>query len=135
MIRSRSSDVGSIGIALSLTVGVTLGGAALVVDGGRAMVARRHAAATAEAAARAAIVAQPLLGSFDEPAARSVALTHAVRAGVPAEDVAVSVRTVAGRKQVYVTVTERRRSVFLILLAVPEMSVTASGAATVMWEP
>ena len=130
-----TADRGSIGVALVLTITVTLGGAALVVDGGRAMAARRHAAATAEAAARQAVIAQPLLGPFDVAGARSAAFAHAAGAGIPADDVSVAVRSVNGRPEVRVTVTEHRQSVFLVLVAVPVLSVTATGAAAVVWEP
>ncbi|MEN9506909.1 MAG: hypothetical protein RI958_2835 [Actinomycetota bacterium] len=135
MTAAASPDRGLIGIALALTVAVTLGGAALVVDGGRAMTARRHAAATAEAAARWAVADQPVLAPFDPARARAAAVAHAARAGIAGGDITVTVRGTGARPEVRVTVTERRRSVFLVLLAVPEMTVTASGAATVVWEP
>ena len=131
---SSTPDRGVIGIAVTITIVVTLAGAALIVDGGRAMVARRHAANTAESAARWAITDQSLLGPFDPSRARAAAIGAAAGAGVAADDVSVEVRTDRyGRPEVMVTVTERRRSVFLVLVAVPRMTVTASGAATMAW--
>jgi Flp pilus assembly protein TadG len=52
---SDERDRGSISVILVFLVVIALGGAGLIVDGGRAMSARRHASNTAEAAARAAV--------------------------------------------------------------------------------
>ncbi len=131
---SHRRDRGSLSIMLVVFVTVTLGGGALVVDGGRAMAARRHAANTAEAAARRAVAEQSLTRGFDPDMARSVALDHAVRSGVDAGDVLVTIRTgPTGEAEVVVTITERRRAVFLALGGADEFSVRASGAATVVY--
>lgn len=127
-------DRGSLSIMLVVFVTVMLGGGALVVDGGRAMAARRHAANTAEAAARSAVAEQSLTQGFDPDVALSVALDHAVRSGVDAADVVVAIRTgPTGEAEVVVTITERRRAVFLALGGADEFSVRASGAATVVY--
>lgn len=111
---------------------IALAGAALIVDGGRALTARRHAANTAEAAARFAVADQAIGGgSFDADVAAQLALAHAQRSGVAAEDVSVDVRTnLAGGTEVVVTITERRTAVFLVLGGLDEMTVSATGAAT-----
>ncbi len=132
--RRHRRDRGSLSIMLVVFVTVTLGGGALVVDGGRAMAARRHAANTAEAAARRAVAEQSLTQGFDPDVARAVALDHAVRSGVDAGDVVVAIRTgPTGEAEVVVTITERRRAVFLALGGADELSVRASGAATVVY--
>ena len=112
-----------------LLVLLTLGGAGLVVDGGRAMSARRHASNTAEAAARAAVSTATPVASFDPVAARRAALTAATRAGIPAADVTV----VVGRDAVRVTIVERRRTVFLVLGGVSTLTVRATGIARVVY--
>lgn len=111
---------------------IALAGAALIVDGGRALTARRHAANTAEAAARFAVADQAIGGDgFDAAVAAQLALAHAQRSGVAAEDVSVDVRTnLAGGTEVVVTITERRTAVFLVLGGLDEMTVSATGAAT-----
>ncbi len=130
------ADRGAVGVALMALVTMTLAGGALIVDGGRAMAARRHAANTAEAAAREAVARQSLRRGFDEAEAVYVARSYAERSGVPAADVDVRVRSGEdGRPEVVVTITERRRTVFLALGALEEMAVTARGAASVVWAP
>jgi len=129
------SDRGSLTIMLVVLVLVTLGGAALIVDGGRAMAARRHAANTAGAAARFAVAQQSLASGFDADTAIAVALDHAARAGVAAVDVDVAVRTgPTGEPEVVVTITERRTTVFLALGGAEVLTVRASGAATFVYD-
>ena len=122
-------DRGAVSVALMLLVVLTLGGAGLVVDGGRAMGARRHASNTAEAAARAAVSTATPVASFDPVVARRAALEYAARAGVPAADVTV----VVGRDMVRVTVVERRRTVFLVLGGASTLTVRATGIARVVY--
>ncbi|MEN9645169.1 MAG: hypothetical protein RL238_1838 [Actinomycetota bacterium] len=126
---NRSSDRGAISVALMLVVLITLGGAGLVVDGGRAMSARRHASNTAEAAARAAVATATPVASFDPVTARRAALASTAAAGVPAADVTV----VVGRDSVRVTVVERRRAVFLVLGGVSTLTVRATGIARIVY--
>jgi Flp pilus assembly protein TadG len=118
------SDRGAIGVALAILLVGVLAAAALVVDGGRAMAARRHAANTAEGAARAAVAAQPGR-DIDLALATAAARHHALAAGVPAADITVSV--VDG--EVRVVVTERRTAVFLALGGVDELTMRGRGAA------
>ena len=129
------SDRGSLSIMLTVLVLVTLGGAALVVDGGRAMAARRHAANTAEAAARVAVAGQSLTVGFDPDTATARAIDHATRSGIDPSDVAVAIRTgPTGEPEVVVTVTERRTAVFLALGGTDVLTVRASGAATFIYD-
>ncbi len=99
------------------------------MDGGRAMVARRHASNTAEAAARAAVSTATPVSGFDRETARDAAITYANRAGVSTADVEVEV----GIDFVTVTVTERRSTVFLILGGQETMTVRATGTARVAY--
>ncbi|MEQ1703172.1 MAG: pilus assembly protein TadG-related protein [Ilumatobacteraceae bacterium] len=122
-------DRGSISVVMMLLFVIVLAGAGLIVDGGRAMAARRHAANTAEAAARAAVSTATPVSGFDPTAARSAALSYAARAGLAASDVEIEV----GVDFVTVTVTERRDTVFLILGGRSTMTVTASGTARVVY--
>ena len=124
---SDERDRGSISVILVFLVVIALGGAGLIVDGGRAMSARRHASNTAEAAARAAVSTATPVSGFDPTTARAAALRYAARAGVPASDVQVEV----GVDFVTVTITERRDTVFLILGGAETMTVRASGTARV----
>jgi Flp pilus assembly protein TadG len=121
-------DRGSLSIVMVFLVIITLGGAALIVDGGRAMAARSHAANTAEAAARSAVASQSLSTGFDADAASATARSHAQRAGVDPSDVDVSIRY-RPEPEVVVTITERRSTVFLILGGNEDMTVHASGSA------
>ena len=126
----RRRDRGSLSIVLMLVVVIALGGGALIVDGGRAMAARRHAANTAEAAARFAVVGQSLSTELDEARAREAAISYATRAGVAPSDVAVAIRVDSeGQQTVFVTVTERRSAVFLLLGGQDQLTVRATGAA------
>jgi Flp pilus assembly protein TadG len=127
--RHCTSDRGAISVVLMLLSVIVLAGAGLIVDGGRAMSARRHAANTAEAAARAAVSSATPVSGFNPRTARAAALGYASRAGVAARDVQV----VVGADFVTVTVTERRTTVFLILGGQSTMTVTASGTARVVY--
>ncbi len=129
-------DRGAFGVAAVLLVLVTLAGAALVVDGGRAMAARRHAANTAEAAARAGLSGYVPGSGIDPRAAVAAALDHARRAGVAGGDVTATYGTDgAGRPELTVTVTARRRSVFLLLAGADVMTVRATGSAIALYTP
>jgi Flp pilus assembly protein TadG len=120
-------DRGSVSVVLAMLVVVCLAGAGLIVDGGRAMVARRHASNTAEAAARAAVATSSPIAGLDRTRATSAAVSYAGRAGVAPSDVRVEV---IGRT-VTVTVTERRSTVFLVLGGRQTLTVRASGSARV----
>ncbi len=122
-------DRGAIGVVMMLLLVVVLGGAGLVVDGGRAMVARRHASNTAEAAARAAVSTATPVAGFDPIAARTAALDYAAHAGVDSRDVTV----VVAADFVRVTVVERRATVFLILGGQSTMTVRATGTARITY--
>jgi Flp pilus assembly protein TadG len=122
-------DRGSISIMMMVLLVMVLAGAGLVVDGGRAMAARRHASNTAEAAARAAVSTATPVSSFDRSTAAQAALDYAVRAGVQPGDVVVVVRP----DSVTVTVVERRRTVFLVLGGQQTITVRASGTARVTY--
>ena len=127
---SRGRDRGSLTVALMLVVVVALGGAALIVDGGRAMAARRHAANTAEAAARFAASTESLRSGFDPDRAREAVVSYAMRSGVAADDVDVEFRMDSdGRPTVHVTITEHRTAVFLVLGGRERISVQARGSA------
>lgn len=129
-----TGDRGVIGVSMMLLVTVTLGGAALIVDGGRALAARRHAAGVAEAAAREAVSAQSLALGFDPDAAVRVARSFAERSGIAPSDITVRIGTApSGAPEVEVTIVERRRTVFLVLGAVDEMTVRATGSSIVVW--
>lgn len=129
------NDRGSLSIVLVLLVTVVLGGGALVVDGGRAMAARRHAANTAEAAARTAVARTSLTTGFDPTRATELAIDHAVRSGVDPADVQVTVRTgPTGEPEVVVTITERRTAVFVALTGADQLTVRATGAATFLYD-
>lgn len=131
----HASDRGSLSIVLVLLVTVVLGGGALVVDGGRAMAARRHAANTAEAAARTAVARTSLTNGFDPARAAELAIDHAVRSGVDPADVQVTVRTgPTGEPEVVVTITERRTAVFVALTGADQLTVRATGAATFLYD-
>ena len=122
-------DRGAIAIVMVVLLVMVLGGAGLVVDGGRAVVARRHASNTAEAAARAAVSTATPVAGFDREVARGAAFSYAARAGVPAADI----RVVVGVDFVTVTIVERRDTVFLILGGQETMTVQASGTARVTY--
>ncbi len=125
----RDRDRGAISVVMVILLVMVLGGAGLVVDGGRALVARRHASNTAEAAARAAVAAATPVSGLDQDVARSAALGYAERAGVPVGDV----RVVVGADFVTVTIVERRDTIFLILGGQETVTVQASGTARVTY--
>ncbi|MEI7546453.1 MAG: pilus assembly protein TadG-related protein [Actinomycetota bacterium] len=118
-------DAGAITVVAMFLLIISLLGAGLVVDGGRAMAARRHAYNTAEAAARAGVATATPMSGFSPTRARAAALDYALRSGVAARDVAVVVTA----DRVSVTITERRRSVFLILGGWKTVAVRATGTA------
>jgi len=124
MATRATGEHGAIGIALAILMTGVLAAAALVVDGGRALAARRHAANTAEGAARAAVAAQ-LGRDIDSIVATEAARRHAGAAGIDVADVAVSVAD----GEVRVVVTERRRAVFLGIGGVEELTMRGEGAA------
>lgn len=127
-------DRGSLSIVLMFVLVVTLAGAGLIVDGGRTLAARRHAANTAEAAARAAVAAQSLTDGFDPDDAIATARSHAVRSGIDPADVEVSIRERPdGEPEIVVTITERRQTVFTALGGVDQLTVRATGAATFVY--
>lgn len=131
---AQTRDRGSLTVVVMLLVVVVLGGAALVVDGGRALAARRHAANTAEAAARAAVAGQSLRTGFDPETAAHTARSFATRSGVPADEVDVTFRTgPTGAPEIVVTITEHRRTVFLVLGGRDDLTVRATGAATFVY--
>jgi Flp pilus assembly protein TadG len=121
-------DRGSLSIVMMFLVIIVLAGAALIVDGGRAMSARRHAANTAEAAARSAVANQSLTEGFDPSAATARARSHAERSGIDPTDIQVSIQYDPD-PQVIVTVTEHPSTVFLVLGGADDMTVRATGAA------
>jgi Flp pilus assembly protein TadG len=127
---ANDRDRGVLTIVTLMLAVVTLAGAGLVVDGGRALTARRHAANTAEAAARFAVSSQSPLTDLDEAAATERATSFAIRSGVEPGDVAITIRHDAGgAPEIAVTVTERPRAVFLALGGITTMSVRATGIA------
>ena len=75
-------DRGAISLVMVILLVMVLGGAGLVVDGGRALVARRHASNTAEAAARAAVATATPAVAFNPDVARRAVFNYAARAGV-----------------------------------------------------
>jgi Flp pilus assembly protein TadG len=111
-----------------LLLTAVLAGGGLIVDGGRAMAARRHAANIAEGAARAAVSTATPMQTFDTTVAKDLAIDFAGRAGIPPQDVVVAVSP----DVVTVTVIERRRAVFLAFGGVPTMTVRATGHARVV---
>lgn len=123
-------DDGAITVALMLLLVLTLAGAALVVDGGRVLAARRHASNVAEAAARAGVSTAGPLQAIDPNSAREAALDHAVRAGIAPRDVTIVVTA----DRVTVTVTERRTTVFLVLGGLETTTVRAEGTARRAWD-
>jgi uncharacterized membrane protein len=124
-------DRGDISVMAMVLLLMVFAGAGLIVDGGRVMVARRHASNVAEAAARAAVSTITPISDLDPVAARAAAFGYATRAGVAAADVEV----VVGPQTVRVTVVERRRSVFLALGGVSVLTVRATGVARVVFSP
>ncbi len=127
-------DRGVLTIITLLLVVVTLAGAGLVVDGGRALTARRHAANTAEGAARFAVSSQSPLTELDDAHAVGDATSFATRSGIEPTDIAVMVRhTADGTAEVVVTITEHPTAVFLALGGITTMSVHATGIARFLY--
>ncbi len=126
---SPPRDRGAISVVMMFLLVIALGGAGLVLDGGRAMSARRHASNVAEAAARAAVSTATPVSSFDPTQARRAAISYAERAGVASKDVDV----VVAADFVTVTVTERRATVFLVLGGRSTMTVRAAGTARIVY--
>jgi len=122
-------DRGSLTIVALILTTMCLGGGALIVDGGRALAARRHAANTAESAARYAVASQTLSADPDHATLRARAIEFATRAGVPPDDVDVRVLDDADGPSVEVTVTERTMTVFLAIGGASTMTVEATGSA------
>ena len=122
-------DRGAITVGMVMLMIMVFAGAALVVDGGRVMVARRHASNTAEGAARAAVATATPVSGFDPVKARAAALDYAGRAGIAAADVVV----VVAADHVTVTVTERRRTVFLVLGGQETLTIRATGTARLVY--
>lgn len=128
--RDPDRDRGTIGVLLMVLVVMCLGAAGLVVDGGRAMGARRHAANAAEGAARYAVASQSLSAVVDADVLRERALDFAVRSGVPAASVQVEVDlTDPAHPVVDVTITEHVPAVFLALAGADDLTVRATGSA------
>lgn len=123
--RNRDGDRGAITVTVMFLLIITLMGAGLVIDGGRVMAARRHAFNTAEAAARAGVATATPMSGFEPTRARAAALDYAIRSGVAPADVQVTVTA----STVAVTITERRRTVFLILGGVETVTVRVTGIA------
>ena len=133
---TRARDNGSLSVVTMFLTIVALGAAGLVVDGGRALAARRHAAGTAEAAARFAITRQSLTTGFDPDTAMEVARSYAVRSGIAERDVVVAVRDRAdGHPEIVVTITERPAAVVLGLAGVESLTVHATGTAIAVYAP
>lgn len=133
---TQGRDRGSLSVVTMFLTIVALGAAGLVVDGGRALAARRHAAGTAEAAARFAITRQSLTIGFDPDTAMEVARSYAVRSGIAERDVVVAVRDRAdGHPEIVVTITERPVAVVLGLAGVESLTVHATGTAIAVYAP
>jgi len=123
------SDPGSLMVSLMILLVMVLAGAGLIVDGGRAMAARRHATNIAEGAARAAVSSTTPVRWFDPDVARAAAIDHAERSGVPPGDVSVAI----DGQVVTVTIVERRDAVFLVVGGWSQVTVRGSGSATVVY--
>jgi Flp pilus assembly protein TadG len=126
--KDSARDRGALSVVMMFLVVVTLAAGGLIVDGGRALAARRHAANTAEAAARWAVATQSLSTGFDPDTAASLAHSHAERAGIAPGDIDVVVRY-RPEPEIVVTITERRDAVFLALGGADELTVRATGSA------
>ncbi len=127
----QHEDRGAISVVMVMLVLVVLAGAALIVDGGRVMVARRHASNIAEAAARAAVAIATPMSGFDQTRAAQTAIDHAHRAGIALEDIEVEVTA----DHVTVTITERRITVFLVLGGMSTVTIRATGTARLAYSP
>ena len=118
-------DRGAVTMMLFGLLGVSLSGAALVVDGGRTMSARRHASNVAEAAARAgAALDNPFeTATLSKVTRRVHDYTDAV--GVERVDVDIAF----DGSTVTVRITEHRRAVFVALSGIDSIDVTETGRA------
>lgn len=126
-------DTGSLAIVLMLVVVMCLMGGSLIVDGGRALAAHRHAANTASGAARHAVSSQSLLGSIDNTTIRERVVSYTTRAGVSSTDVEVNVRRDADGLAVIVGITERTSTVFLSLGGASTLTVHATAVARFLY--
>jgi hypothetical protein len=118
-------------IAAVLMIVVVLAGAALIFDGGRALVARRQIINIAEAAARAGAATADRHGLQQAPATEAAA-AHIHGAGIPDSDV-VAITVTAQR--VTVTLQAHRDAVFTSLLGNPTITVTGTGSAQWSYDP
>lgn len=118
-------------MVMVILVIVVLAGAGLIVDGGRVMIARRHASNVAEAAARAGVATATPVSGFRPDVARAAAMSYATRAGAAPADVEIVVTA----DYVSVTITERRSTVFLILGGRETITVRATGIARLAFSP
>lgn len=132
-VAAGDRDRGVLSVVLMLFTVVCLAGGALVVDGGRAMAARRHAAGTAEASARYAVATQTISELADRDTLRRRATEFALRSGVAAADLDVTVTETVEGPVVSVTVTERRTGVFAALVGADTLTVHATGRARSVW--
>jgi Flp pilus assembly protein TadG len=122
-------DAGNASIILVLITPAIFGVAGLVVDGGRALNARQHAANQAEQAARAAADAVDVdairtgAGLVIDPlAARRAAERYLAAAGA-------SGRVSVGRQSVTVTVNASTQTAFFAVIGVNHISVTGTATA------
>jgi len=130
-MKVRDRDRGAISVVMVILVIVVLAGAGLIVDGGRVMIARRHASNVAEAAARAGVATATPVSGFRPDVARAAAMSYATRAGAAPADVEIVVTA----DYVSVTITERRSTVFLILGGRETITVRATGIARLAFSP
>ncbi len=128
---ASARDRGTISVVMVIMVVIVLAGGGLIVDGGRVMIARRHASNIAEGAARAGVATATPMSGFVPSTARAAALQYAVRAGIDPSDVVI----VVAPDHVSVTITERRSTVFLILGGRSTVTVRATGIARLAFSP
>ena len=121
-----SDDRGIIGPAVTMVLVVALAGGGLVYDGGRALVARRQAINTAEAAARAGASTVTADGLRQDPA-RAATLEFLDSAGVARSDIISITITPA---TVTVIIRASRDAVFGQLLGNDRIVVRGDGEAT-----
>jgi uncharacterized membrane protein len=130
--RARVGDErGMASIAAVLLIMVVLAGAALIFDGGRALVAQRQIINVAEAAARAGAATADRHGLQQGPATAAAA-AHIDAAGIPDSDV-VAITVTADR--VTVTLQAHRAGVFTSLSGNPTITVTGTGSAQWSYDP
>lgn len=124
--RWSSDDRGIIGPAVTMVLFVALAGGGLVYDGGRALVARRQAINTAEAAARVGASTVTADGLRQDPA-RAATLEFLDSAGVARSDIISITITPA---TVTVIIRASRDAVFGQLLGNDRIVVRGDGEAT-----